>query len=535
MVLALALVGCFGSVSPALAQGFNVDLDTGDGPPSSGFGGAAGQPGFWNSVDGTPGPHQLHNLLDVPTPASLGITFDPLGGGGLSFNSGNTGDYALLMNDAQQVGNIDSGGWILYTFTGLIPGPYTVYTYAVAPHGIFVPVPVFVPGSTNPNTQIVTGPMPTNNTFSYLITHAVHDVLVGTDGVLKVDITIEGGLQWGAYINGFQIVPGPVKNAPVCTDFDDSPPTTQQWIASTATAVNSANQSVVPDPGPTGHYLVVTDQSGGPSVCWNPTTYSGNWNQLLQGSCPRLEYDVKLFDDGDNNQQVAMPTPNIYIGNGTSPPNPVTTAAFTPSLTVTEQLGNTGWVHVVAPLNLNTPPLTPLGTWTVTGMDSWATLLTNVTYIQLRVELGPFSEVWGYDNICLVDANCCEPLPSGFGCEKVICPDERERCIPTVVSYDPCTEEFTTQECACTIPNRCHLVPRRALFGQPPGPPTCVGSCPQLQLCTLHTNDSNGDGIFEYSCGCGPPTDNVGDVDHDGDVDLIDYALLQNAFTGPRE
>ena len=125
---------------------------------------------------------------------------------------------------------------------------------------------------------------------------------------------------------------------------------------------------------------------------------------------------------------------------------------------------------------------------------------------------------------------CCEPLSSGFGCEKVDCLDAREQCIPTLASYDPCDfgAGYTTLSCDCNRPNQCHLV-------DGPTGPTCVGSCPTLKLCTLRRDDPNGDGIFDYSCACGPPTAEVGDVDHDGDVDLLDHALLQNAFTGPSE
>ncbi len=128
---------------------------------------------------------------------------------------------------------------------------------------------------------------------------------------------------------------------------------------------------------------------------------------------------------------------------------------------------------------------------------------------------------------------CCEPLPTGFGCESVICPNQGERCIPTIVNYDSC-EGYTTLECKCVQPNQCHLVPGRSIAGQRPRPPTCMGSCPNpTDACTLESSDSNGDGILEEFCSCGTPHREAGDVNQDGHVDLIDHAIIQNLFSGP--
>src|SRR5215213_752877 len=95
--------------SRAYGQGFNVDTDLptdpelGGGAPSSAFGAAANQPGFWNAIlTGHPGPYGLRNLdgsLSAVTVSTVGWA-----GGGAWNNSANTGDFALLLNDSEEIG-----------------------------------------------------------------------------------------------------------------------------------------------------------------------------------------------------------------------------------------------------------------------------------------------------------------------------------------------------------------------------------------------------------------------------------------------
>ena len=124
----------------ASAQSFNLDLDVffgspavGNGAPSPAFPGAAGQPGFWNRIHLTaPGPFSLRNLIGAPISAIL--TVEGGWGGGIGFNNpSNTGDYALLLNDAAQIGY--PPGYNAYVFTGLQHGQYRVFTYALPPQG----------------------------------------------------------------------------------------------------------------------------------------------------------------------------------------------------------------------------------------------------------------------------------------------------------------------------------------------------------------------------------------------------------------
>ena len=120
---------------------------------------------------------------------------------------GNTGDFALFLNDYAEVGTLRDGGSIAWTWTGLTPGAYRVFSYAVNAGGFLTDVPVFVPGSTSQNPQIVTGPMP-GNAFEYLVTHAIHDVFAG-GGMLEVIVEQPPGLDNNFHVNGFQIVSVP--------------------------------------------------------------------------------------------------------------------------------------------------------------------------------------------------------------------------------------------------------------------------------------------------------------------------------------
>ncbi len=211
-VLALALL----VVPSALAQSFNVDVGTttvtgpGFGPPSAAFGGAAGQAGTWNEMNGTVVTMiPLLGLDGLPTAVTLTRT-SAVGGNFGSNNANTTGDFQLLLDDGQDVGGL--GQSETYTFAGLAPGVYDLYTYAIAPDSATFISGVTVPASPGPNPQNVGGPMPADS-FVLGVTHALHSALVCTDGTLAVTIATVTSF---ATINGFQLVAaGP---CPVCGD-----------------------------------------------------------------------------------------------------------------------------------------------------------------------------------------------------------------------------------------------------------------------------------------------------------------------------
>jgi hypothetical protein len=203
-------------VAACHAQAFNIDVEIfsggegiGAGAPSSSFGAAAGQAGFWNPVQLLRIPWQLNDLMGNKTGAYMTTDFYPANGGGDGgfFFEGNTGDYARLLNDAQQVASQIQGGGMTCAFHGLSAGSYQVFTYAVSPIGEYVETSVYVPGSIGEQTQVVTGPMP-GNSFKYLITHSIHSILLKAGDDLQIQF-YEPPNTGAQFVNGFQIVPIP--------------------------------------------------------------------------------------------------------------------------------------------------------------------------------------------------------------------------------------------------------------------------------------------------------------------------------------
>lgn len=191
-------------VSSVAAQSFNVDIDArgfppevGGGVPSPAFGGPAGQLGNWNSVTPTtPNPGFLSDLNGGTTNVNLTVTG---WGGGFGFNNPDiSGDFKLLMADAEQVSDV-----LTYTLMGLQPGSYKVFTLALPPNGQFASTTIRVPGSTS-GDQTVSGSMPPNY-FQHLLTHSVHDVVV-VDGTLRIQAS---GVWPTSFVNGFQVVAVP--------------------------------------------------------------------------------------------------------------------------------------------------------------------------------------------------------------------------------------------------------------------------------------------------------------------------------------
>lgn len=204
MAASLAASCLFVLAIPAHAQvGFNIDLDEsfappelGGGAPSSAFGAAAYQPGFWNAIAASGNPTlQLHGLAGQLT--NVTITGPAGGSGGGDNFPGNTGDYALLLNDGNLVGSTNS--WM---FAGVPSGDYDVYVYAVNPSNRTNPTAVHVTGAP---VAYVNGPMP-GNQFILGQTHCIEEISV-TSGTFT--ISVDRGSNFSSYVNGFQIVPVP--------------------------------------------------------------------------------------------------------------------------------------------------------------------------------------------------------------------------------------------------------------------------------------------------------------------------------------
>jgi hypothetical protein len=201
----------FATLAPhhAAAQSFNIDLDIffgspeiGNGAPSSSFGAAANQPGFWNRVSGNgpTSPAALRDIVGNATGVSLLATGDTGSARGFN-NPALIGDFRLLMSDS----SIFIGD-VRYQFDGLANGVYEVFTYAVSASGEVVLTEVDAVGAISPNPQLVTGPIPANS-FANLITHSLHTVLI-TNGQMIIDVRLRQQTL-NASVNGFQIVSVP--------------------------------------------------------------------------------------------------------------------------------------------------------------------------------------------------------------------------------------------------------------------------------------------------------------------------------------
>ncbi len=204
----------------ATPQSFNVDLDnviggwgSPHGPPRNGFGGAAGQAGFWEAINAAdPGPVPLRDVRGNATSVVFRAWGGVGSGGGwrnprLDFGIVND-DFWLLMGDAARIGSPFAPHQIMppppltiYTFDGLRPGLYEIYTYAVRPIPRHVPVAVTVPDAETENPQLSTGPLPSDWQFRRGITHTVHRAVVAG----RLEIRTTGEFPY-AYVNGFQIV-----------------------------------------------------------------------------------------------------------------------------------------------------------------------------------------------------------------------------------------------------------------------------------------------------------------------------------------
>ncbi len=207
MKTTLRVLGLCAAVAlSASAQSLNIDLGSitpgapGGGTPAPVYGAAARQPGMWNYIATiTTGPFAMFDLAGAPT--SVTCTRDDGIGGLFAFNNTmTTGYFQSLMDDGHSGGGV--GTYRTYTFSGLTPGRYVVFTYAWAPDSTTDRTSVDVVGTTSPTPQIVGGALTAVNTFTTGITHAVHAVTVGANGILTINWTAAVGYST---INGFQI------------------------------------------------------------------------------------------------------------------------------------------------------------------------------------------------------------------------------------------------------------------------------------------------------------------------------------------
>ncbi|HYD02107.1 MAG TPA: right-handed parallel beta-helix repeat-containing protein [Phycisphaerales bacterium] len=193
-------------------SGFNIDFNltagTGSGVPASTFGGAAGQPGVWNSV-GTGG---VVTATAVPIVGVDGVstaTFNMLFTGSNlatigTTNANTSGDHERLLDDILDLGG--AGRTFTVVVSGLAPGVYEVYTYAGAPDNASYRTQVGLFG--RPKSS-VGGSFPVNG-FTEGVTHARHRVAIGgiaTAIQINVEVPTVAGVANSGSLAGLQIKP----------------------------------------------------------------------------------------------------------------------------------------------------------------------------------------------------------------------------------------------------------------------------------------------------------------------------------------
>jgi hypothetical protein len=201
----------------AWSQSFN--LDVGDsatyGSPAPTYGAAANQPGHWNAISGGyPYGFTVFDLSNVVTTVTTSVSNNGTGTGDFYFNNPLTsGDDELLMDDLEDVGGV--GSTSTWTFQGLMPGAYDVYTYAWAPdNGTYVSR-VTPEGATD--SQNVGGAWPGGHALGS--TYARHCVTAVAGQPVVMQIATASGF---GSVNGFQFR---MKASPCPTPPPDEPGT----------------------------------------------------------------------------------------------------------------------------------------------------------------------------------------------------------------------------------------------------------------------------------------------------------------------
>ncbi|MCC6229007.1 MAG: hypothetical protein IT432_07255 [Phycisphaerales bacterium] len=185
------------------ADRYNVDLNrtsgTGAGTPADTYGGAARQPGFWNSItSASAGTTQLKNLDG--TSSFVTFTRDTVQAFSGADDTGYINDAALLMEDYQ---GASAAAQLQYTFNGMPAGTYAVYVYAKRPTSAQT-CTVTVTGSTS-SAQSVGGVVDaSSNDMIPGVACSIHVVELNSNGPIQIKINNDAG-GW-ATCAGMQVV-----------------------------------------------------------------------------------------------------------------------------------------------------------------------------------------------------------------------------------------------------------------------------------------------------------------------------------------
>ncbi len=196
----LPLACLLASAPLTFAQSLNVDVGSSNSSiPSAAYAAAASQAGVWTRVSAAAtSPVALKDLAGT----TLSATLLPSGGlGDFGFNNAaTTGDDQNLLDDAMDINSPPlSTGTATWTFSNLVNGTYSVYTYGWAPDDVTYRTGVAVQGAVE-GTQLVGGAWA--GTHAQGLTYALHHVTIG-NGTIVVNVQSSVGL---GCVNGFQLI-----------------------------------------------------------------------------------------------------------------------------------------------------------------------------------------------------------------------------------------------------------------------------------------------------------------------------------------
>jgi len=174
--------------------GLNIDLGTANSVPTSGYGAAAGQDGYWNRTG--LGVTALSDTSGLPSGASVNVNADFETG---AYGAPSSDDEMLLEDNFY---SIDGNSWSA-NLSGLVSGPYTVFLYA--PSNPSVPTGAMTVG----NVAVSSIPGSTGSTLIEGTSWVSAQVTV-TDGTLMIS---GAGASYSG-LAGMQVVPVQVQAMP---------------------------------------------------------------------------------------------------------------------------------------------------------------------------------------------------------------------------------------------------------------------------------------------------------------------------------
>lgn len=206
-------------------QGFNLDAGSEFGQPSRGYGAASGQEGVWMPIAfSAENPITLRGLDGEPTSVTVeaNLPFGPA----FYEHEGPSGDDEKLLEDYLDLHSTNGD----FTFKGVPPGDYILYTYAWGPDVAAYRTKVTI----GDDTQTIGGAW--TGTLEEGVTHARHMLTVPANGRFVIRTFGTKGT-----LNGIQLVP--VVDTPVEPEPEPTPevaPEAEEPSAEVVEAVETA-------------------------------------------------------------------------------------------------------------------------------------------------------------------------------------------------------------------------------------------------------------------------------------------------------